>query len=513
MKKKWTGEAILKEAKKYKSKSEWQYNSKASYNAAYNKGLLANFSKHMKKPDMTRKWTREVVIKNAKQFKYITEWTKKFSGAVDTARTKGWMKEATAHMVRPAWKGLRIWTKEKIIEDAKKFKHRVRWKEKSGGAYAAAMRMGVLKIATKHMTRPNTKGVNLGRKSPNKWTDELLKNSASKYKSIKEWRVKEESAYATASMRGLLKELTKNMDRGKVESWTKKSALKSAKKYKHIGDWNTKEGSAYHYVLNNGFIDEATKHMTPLGNQYKRCLYSITVKGTKKIYIGLTGNVDRRQRDHFKTKRFVELSKKYGKSSIVFKQLTKYILVKDAINLEIKLEHDFKKKGYDVLNKVRPGGIGGTTIKWTKKNIINSAKKFSILRDWRIKDPDAYNGATRSNIIKEVSSHMKRIWEMKWTRKTILNNAKKFKTKGEWKQKFPGAVLASRNLGIYKKVTKHMKILSPRDKWTKEVILKNAKKFKTKGEWRKKFGGAYSAASDRGVFEEATKHMIDGRSK
>ena len=81
------------------------------------------------------------------------------------------------------------------------------------------------------------------------------------------------------------------------------------------------------------------------------------------------------------------------------------------------------------------------------------------------------------------------------------------------KQKFPGAVLASRNLGIDKKVTKHMKILSPRDKWTKEVILKNAKKFKTKGEWRKKFGGAYSAASDRGVFEEATKHMIDGRSK
>jgi predicted GIY-YIG superfamily endonuclease len=514
MKKKWTGEAILKEAKKYKSKSEWQYNSKASYNAAYNKGLLVNFSKHMKKPDMTRKWTREAVIKNAKQFKYITEWTKNFSGAVDTARTKGWMKEATAHMVRPAWKGLRIWTKEKILEDAKKFKHRVRWSEKSGGAYAAAMRMSILKIATNHMTRPNTKGVNLGRKSPNKWTNELLKNSASKYKSIKEWRVKEESAYATASMRGLLKELTKNMDRGKVESWTKKSALNSARKYKHIGDWNTKEGSAYHYALNNGFIDEATKHMTPLGNQYKRCLYSITVKGTKKIYVGLTGNADRRKRDHFKTKRFVDLSKKHGKSSIIFKQLTDYILVKDAIKLEIKLEHDFKKKGYEVLNKARPGVIGGTTVKWTKKNIIKSALKFKILKEWRKKDPGAYNAALKLNILKEASSHLKRLhFKDIWNNETILDNAKKFQTKGEWKQKFPGAVLASINLGIYKKVTKHMKILSPRGHWTREAILKNAKKFKTKGVWRKKFGGAYSAASDRGVFEEATKHMIDGRSK
>ena len=64
MKIKWTNKAISKEAKKYKSKSEWQYNSKASYNAAYNKSLLSYFSKHMKKPDMTRKWTKEVVINN-----------------------------------------------------------------------------------------------------------------------------------------------------------------------------------------------------------------------------------------------------------------------------------------------------------------------------------------------------------------------------------------------------------------------------------------------------------------
>lgn len=513
MKKKWTKKAIFLESKKYRSKSEWQYNSKASYNAAYNKGLLAYFSKHMKKPDMTRKWTREAVIKSAKKFKYITEWTKKFSGAVDAARTKGWMKESTAHMVRPAWKGLRIWTKEKIFDDAKKFKHRVRWSEKSGGAYAAALRMGILKLATKHMKRPSTKGVNLGRKNPNKWTNELLKKSASKYNSVKEWRTQEESAYATASMRGLLKELTKNMKKGKVEAWTKESALISAKKYNHIGDWSNKEGSAYHYALNNGFIDEATNHMIPLGNQYKRCLYSISVKGTKKIYVGLTGNAYRRKRDHFKTKRFVDLSKKYGKNSIIFKKLTDYIPVKDAIKLEIKLENDFKKKGYEVLNKSRPGGIGGTTIKWTKKNIIQSAKRFNLLKDWRNKDPDAYNGALRLKIVKEASNHMKRIWEKKWSIKSVINCAKKFKTKREWKKSYPGAVLASRNYGIYQKATQHMKVLSPRGKWTPEAIIKSAKKFTSKNEWRKKFGGAYSAAFDRGVFKEATKHMVDGRSK
>ena len=513
MKIKWTNKAISKEAKKYKSKSEWQYNSKASYNAAYNKSLLSYFSKHMKKPDMTRKWTKEVVINNAKKFKTIKEWTNNFSGAYDAAFNKGWLKEATAHMVRPAWTGLRIWTKEKILEDAKKFKHRVRWGEKSGGAYSAAQKMGILKLATKHMTRPSTKGVNLGRRSPNKWTDELLKKSAAKYNSVKEWRIKEESAYATASMRGLLKELTKDMTKLKVDPWNKSKVLKSAKKYSNKGDWAKYEGSAYHNALNKNWIDEATAHMDILGNRYKRCLYSISVKGTKKIYIGLSGNFKRRKRDHLETKRFIKLAKQFGKNSIIFKKLTEYILVEDAIKLERKLENDFRKKGYEVLNKARPGGIGGTTVKWTKKNIIKSAKKFNLLRDWRKKDPEAYNGALRLNIVKEVSNHMKRIWEKKWTHKTVLDSAKKFNTKDPWHKAYPGAYLAARRLGIYKKVTKHMKVLSPRGKWTKEVILKNAKKFKTQIQWRKNFGGAFHAARRMGILKLATKHMIDGRIK
>ena len=37
-----------------------------------------------------------------------------------------------------------------------------------------------------------------------------------------------------------------------------------------------------------------------------------------------------------------------------------------------------------------------------------------LLRDWRKKDPEAYNGALRLNIVKEVSNHMKRIWEKKY---------------------------------------------------------------------------------------------------
>ena len=49
--------------------------------------------------------------------------------------------------------------------------------------------------------------------------------------------------------------------------------------------------------------------MTPIGSHYYRCIYSLEIKGQKKIYIGLTYNYQRRIRDHLKSKRFIELKK------------------------------------------------------------------------------------------------------------------------------------------------------------------------------------------------------------
>jgi predicted GIY-YIG superfamily endonuclease len=350
------------------------------------------------------------------------------------------------------------------------------------------------------------------KRKPNKWTNELLFKSAERFKSVKQWRINDPSAYSTACARGLLKKLSKNMNKGKVDPWTKNKVLKSAKKFRHINDWSkSSEASAYHFALKNGFIDQASKHMTPLGNRYKRCVYTISIKGTKKVYIGLTGNVKRRKRDHFKTNRFKNLAKIYGWKNIIFNQISNYIFYKEAIKLEIKKEKEFRKKKFEVLNLARPGVIGGTSTKWTKNKILLSASKFKFLKDWRKNNPEAYNGALRLKIIKEVSKNMKRLWEKKWSKKSVLENAKKFKIKGDWKKKFPGAVLASRNFGIYKEATKHMKILSPRGKWTIEAILENAKKFKTQAQWRAKFSGAFDAAINRGVFKKATKHMVDGR--
>jgi hypothetical protein len=88
----------------------------------------------------------------------------------------------------------------------------------------------------------------------------------------------------------------------------------------------------------------------------------------------------------------------------------------------------------------------------------------------------------------------------------------KFKTRKKWKDAFKGAYHAACRNGWLNEVTTHMVyITKPIGYWTKEKVLKSAKKYKTKENWRKGCNGAASAARKNGWYLEATKHMIDQR--
>ena len=152
-----------------------------------------------------------------------------------------------------------------------------------------------------------------------KWTLEALKETAEKYDSVKEWRTKEPSAYATASQQKLLPELTAHMHKRIVHGyWTEERILDSAKKFDQISKWAEAYHSAYSRAGKLGIRDKATAHMIPVGNKKKRCVYIIRVEETNLAYVGLTGNIKRRFRDHLKTKRFAKLASQYGANSITF---------------------------------------------------------------------------------------------------------------------------------------------------------------------------------------------------
>ena len=88
----------------------------------------------------------------------------------------------------------------------------------------------------------------------------------------------------------------------------------------------------------------------------------------------------------------------------------------------------------------------------------------------------------------------------------ILKDALKYKTRMAWcdAHNRGGAYDAALKYGFMKEAAKHMK--SGRTFWTKEKVLKDALKYKTKQEWKSK-SGAYYASLKKKWYKKATMHM------
>ena len=199
MKKKWTNQAILEDAKKYKTKTSWRKNS-GGYSAAFKKGLLDKACSHMKSTNrICLKWTKEAILEDAKKYQSKIEWKKNSSGYYSAIK-KGFLKEASAHMssyIKPTVK----WTKEAILEDAKKYRSKIEWKKNSNG-YNAALKRGIIKEACSHMEVLWEK----------KWTKEAILEDAKKYNSRMEWH-KNSTGYYVAVLNGWLDEACRHMKR------------------------------------------------------------------------------------------------------------------------------------------------------------------------------------------------------------------------------------------------------------------------------------------------------------
>ena len=318
-------------------------------------------------------------------------------------------------------------------------------------AYAAASRLNILPDVTKNLSREQL--------PPGFWTKETIKEAIKDIKSFKQWIEEDKKSYAAATRLKLLddKDVTGHLIKveGKpITKWTKEAILEDALLYDTRSDWKFYSPSAYKAAKDRGCFKEAVKHMTLQGNKYKRCIYSIEINGKNQIYIGLTQHFDTRIKAHLKTKRF----KKYKKEELIITQATEYVDREKAALFEIDLMEKKVQEGFELLNTKAGGGLGGSTLEWTKEKVANSAKTEEF--------------------------------------------------KMVWKNKYPGAYAAALRGGYLNEVTAHMPILNPKGKWTvKENVITDAKRYPSRSEWQEASVGAYEAAKLYGWFQEAVAHM------
>ncbi|MFT6957723.1 MAG: putative GIY-YIG superfamily endonuclease [Halieaceae bacterium] len=489
----WDRLSILSDAKKYTSLTTWNKKSVGAVQAAKRLGIYDEATEHM--PRKQKSWPKKLVLAEAKKYSTRSEWAKNSSGSLDAARRLNCLDEATRHM-----KVLRrVRSEDELFSDARKYRTRSAWQKNSGSAYNKARLKGILDQCCAHMEAPTY---------PNGyWTKERLHESALKYETKRDWRAGEYKAYTSAHQKGLADELTSHMAPMRT-MWSKEMVLADARKYRTRKEWRSASPRAQGASLKNDWYDDATTHMTRLGSRHWRCIYLITVRGTKLAYVGLSYNVEKRFSQHLRTKRFLKIAEKYGLDSISVKTLTDFLPVNEAADMERQLIDEYEKKGYQLLNAATGGGTGGNDIRWTKKRTLGEAQKYTSKIQWRQESKNSYDAAYLKGWLDEISAHMDSARGY-FTKNEIIDDARRYKTKSDWKRHSPRHSRQAKEKCWFEEATSHMVRPKRKLKWTKEALIADAHKYKTKKEWSANSRAAYSTAHRAGCFKEATAHMPD----
>ena len=140
-----------------------------------------------------------------------------------------------------------------------------------------------------------------------------------------------------------------------------------------------------------------------------------------------------------------------------------------------------------------------------KKNVINDAKKYNRLIDWKRNSAGAYNTALKNRWIDECRKHTKSKFKVKagfWQiQKNVIYDARKYSTRTEWQKISRGAYKSALRYGWLDICCKHMTVKI--GKWLiKKNVISDSGKYKTRTEWSKKSGSAYDAARRNGWMDE-----------
>lgn len=330
-----------------------------------------------------------------------------------------------------------------------------------------------------------------------KWTKELIIEEAKKYEYRSDFKAAEPNLYRKVIENKWQDECFSHMH-FKPSIWVKAKCIEAAKMCEHRSEFCKKYPGAYKSASQNGWLNEIAKtYFTPVGNRAKRCIYAYEFDD-KHVYVGLTGNLKRRNAQHMSSNDSAVFNyiKKTNKQPIL-KQITDYIEAEDASYQEGNVLSNYANSGWTQLNRAKTGGLG-TKIErkekdkkppkfiWTKELISQEAKKYKTRKEFAENSPSAYAVASRKKILDEVCAHMILLQRRKWTKEEAAAEALKYKERGEFRIKANGCYLVSLRNGWLDGICKHMSNGYDRRKiYNKENVIKTLSKYENMQQLRK----------------------------
>ena len=364
-----------------------------------------------------------LVESQVKEEFYINEYKEKGWTILNTAKT-GANVSSTGSFVKK-------WTYDNCRKLALSCKTRKEFEKKSTAAYSVSKENGWIEEWLPISSRYH--------KAEYSWTKEMCVEVAKKYTSFTEFSKREPKAYSAAGRKGWLKEF-EWLKRAKREIITKEEIVQLAQEYNHASDFKREHPSHYHRAVRMGILKE-------LGFKLKEAF-----KWTYEVC--------------------------YAEACKFSSQMAFMKASPDAYNVS-------QKKGWIDEWFSNSPDYQKSEFLIAKESCIEKSKKYSSFKDFKEKEPKAYNLAQMHKWLKEM------IWlkKAKISREEVFIIAHKFKYASEFKREYPSHYAFARRTGILKELAFIPKNIS---KWTYETCKTEALKYTCQIEFRKACPIAYN---------------------
>ena len=179
----------------------------------------------------------------------------------------------------------------------------------------------------------------------------------------------------------------------------------------------------------------------------------------------------------------------------------------------------YRDHGYYVLNKAKTGiGVGALGniegVKWTKKKCYEEAKLYSYRKEFQRGSVGAYTQALKRGWLKDYTWFERpRNWNQKWDRDSCYEEALKYNKLSQFEEISPGAYRAAKKNGWLGDYTWIKITAKPAGYWTYETCYEEAKRYRSRGEFKKNARTAYRTALKNGWLDDYTWFEILWRPK
>ena len=329
-----------------------------------------------------------------------------------------------------------------------------------------------------------------------KWYPKEIFEIAFSCKDRSEFRKNHNQVYKAAIRLNLLNKIYQKLPKKDLK-WNINKIRLIAKKYKTKKDFRENAYNAYIAARKLNCLQDVSSHMKPSGNRFDRMLYAFEFPDNS-VYIGLTYNYESRYANHMKkSKNIIKKTHALGHTFIMFNELYSWDIVGKKESLLIE---KYRNKGWKILNKAKGGSLGGTTTKWTTKNLLTIIAKYQTKNEFYKKNRSAYNSAYRSknSLVKKEFNKLSNKYKT-WSKKLLLEEIKKYNYISDFRKKSPNAYRAIKKLKLNHLLKEH---LTKKDKWTKEYIFELTHSFKEYKKFIKHNRTAYKKAIELNILEE-----------